>query len=322
MNTCSRRAPLRAAPLRSTAWRSPRSCWRSSPGCCWGCCSRRRRPTSAPVAAPVEEPAGEAAPPSSVEVIDALPVAIAVVAGDDRVVLANRSAVELGVVRGERLIVPELRRLVQDVRRGGEAQEVEVEPARTRLVRVPEAVRVRVAPVLGAGGHVAMAVEDVTESRRVDAVRRDFVANVSHELKTPVGAMSLLAEAMLDASEDPSAVRRFAGRLQHEAGRLARLVQELIDLSRLQGAEPLPDQELVAVDRVRRRGGRPGTHGGGRARHRAGARRRARADGLRLGEPARDRRRQPHRERRALQPGAHPRRRRRARARRRRRGDR
>jgi two-component system sensor histidine kinase SenX3 len=117
-------------------------------------------------------------------------------------------------------------------------------------VRLPEAVRVRVAPVGGAGKHVALLVEDVTEARRVDDVRRDFVANVSHELKTPVGAMSLLAEAMQDASNDPQAVRRFAGRLQHEAGRLARLVQELIDLSRLQGADPLPEQDLVPVDKV------------------------------------------------------------------------
>jgi two-component system sensor histidine kinase SenX3 len=188
--------------------------------------------------------------PSSVEVIDALPAAVAVLAADDSVVLANRSAVELGVVRGARLLVPELRRLAHDVRRSGQSQEVEVEPERTRLVRLPDAVRVRVAPVEGAGGHVALLVEDVTEARRVDAVRRDFVANVSHELKTPVGAMSLLAEALLDASEDPAAVRRFGGRLQHEAGRLGRLVQELIDLSRLQGGDPLPEQQLVAVDTV------------------------------------------------------------------------
>ena len=207
----------------------------------------RRRPDDRP-AAQAEPPLPSAAP-SSVQVIDALPVAVAVLAADDSVVLANRSAVELGVVRGQRLLVAELRRLAHDVRRTGELQEVEVEPERTRLVRLPEAVRVRLAPV-GERGHVAMLLEDVTEARRVEAVRRDFVANVSHELKTPVGAMSLLAEAMLDASEDPSAVRRFAGRLQHEAGRLARLVQELIDLSRLQGADPLPEQDLIAVDKV------------------------------------------------------------------------
>ena len=210
-----------------------------------GLVRRRNRSDPEPRAA-VEVDSG----PSSVQVIDALPVAVAVLAADDTVVLANRSAVELGVVRGNRLLVAELRRLASDVRRSREAQEVEVEPARGRLVRLPDAVRVRVVPVGDAEGHVALLVEDVTEARRVEAVRRDFVANVSHELKTPVGAMSLLAEAMLDASEDPTAVRRFAGRLQHEAGRLARLVQELIDLSRLQGADPLPEQALVPVDKV------------------------------------------------------------------------
>jgi two-component system sensor histidine kinase SenX3 len=153
------------------------------------------------------------------------------------------------VIRGDRLVVAELRRLVSDVRRTAVAQEVEVEPTAARFGRFPEAVRVRLAPV-GRDGHVAMLVEDVTETRRVEAVRRDFVANVSHELKTPVGAMALLSEALQDASHDPEAVRRFAGRVQHEAGRLGRLVQELIDLSRLQGADPLPEATVVPVDQV------------------------------------------------------------------------
>nr|MDP9496486.1 ATP-binding protein [Actinomycetota bacterium] len=88
------------------------------------------------------------------------------------------------------------------------------------------------------------------EARRVEAVRHDFVANVSHELKTPVGALSLLAEALQDAADDPAATRRFAGRVQHEVERLSRLVQELLDLSRLQGGEPLPDPVPVSVDEV------------------------------------------------------------------------
>jgi len=208
----------------------------------------RSRSRAAPALAAVPTRT-EPVPPSSVEVIDALPVAVAVLDAEDAVVLANRSAVELGVVRGGRVVVAELRRLVRDVRRTHAPQEVEVELAVARLVRVPEAVRVRLVPV-GELGHVALLVEDVTETRRVEAVRRDFVANVSHELKTPVGAMALLAEALQDASEDPEAVRRFAGRVQHEAGRLGRLVQELIDLSRLQGADPLPSPTLVPVDRV------------------------------------------------------------------------
>ena len=205
-----------------------------------------RRP---PAQVPSVAPDAVSRIPSPVEVVHALPVAVAVLDGQDDVVLANSTAVRLGVVRDDRVPAAELRRLVRDTRRSGTAHEAELELAAARLGRVPEAVRVRSAPV-GGLGHVALLVEDVTEARRVEAVRRDFVANVGHELKTPVGAMSLLAEALQDASEDPAAVRRFAGRVRHEADRLARLVQELIDLSRLQGADPLPAPEPVAVDRV------------------------------------------------------------------------
>ena len=93
-------------------------------------------------------------------------------------------------------------------------------------------------------------VEDLTEARRIEAVRRDFVANVSHELKTPVGALSLLSEAVMDAADDPEAVARFAGRMQIEATRLTSLVQEIIDLSRVQNDDPLEDAEPVAVDEL------------------------------------------------------------------------
>jgi two-component system sensor histidine kinase SenX3 len=111
------------------------------------------------------------------------------------------------------------------------------------------------------GGFVAVEAADVTESHRVARVRRDFVANVSHELKTPIGALQLLAEALLDAtdpsdlgspdpSEDVAAARRFAERIQHESTRLGRLVNELLELTRLQGAEPLPAPDAVALDWV------------------------------------------------------------------------
>jgi two-component system sensor histidine kinase SenX3 len=92
--------------------------------------------------------------------------------------------------------------------------------------------------------------EDQTESRRVEEVRRDFVANTSHELKTPVGALALLAETVEDAADDPEAVRRFAGRMRHEAARLTNLVQDLITLSRIQAAEPVPDPTPVNLDAV------------------------------------------------------------------------
>ena len=93
-------------------------------------------------------------------------------------------------------------------------------------------------------------VDDQSEHARMEATRRDFVANVSHELKTPVGAMGVLAEALLASADDPETVRRFAEKMVAESNRLANMVGELIDLSRLQGAEPLPDLEAVDVDTV------------------------------------------------------------------------
>jgi two-component system sensor histidine kinase SenX3 len=172
-----------------------------------------------------------------------------VVDASGEVVLANAAARTMGVVRGGRLSVDELRRLADLARAEDEQRQVVVDLPGGRLGREPAAVVAHVAP-LDEEGHVALLLEDVTESRRLEAVRRDFVANVSHELKTPVGALSLLAEAVADAADEPAEVRRFARRMQHEGTRLGRLVTELIELSRLQGADPLPTSRMVSVERV------------------------------------------------------------------------
>jgi two-component system, OmpR family, sensor histidine kinase SenX3 len=100
------------------------------------------------------------------------------------------------------------------------------------------------------GGLILLLAEDQTESRRVDEIRRDFVANISHELKTPVGALALLAETVEEAADDPEAVLRFAGRMRQEAARLTDLVQDLIMLSRIQAAEPVPAPRPVLLDDV------------------------------------------------------------------------
>jgi two-component system sensor histidine kinase SenX3 len=206
-------------------------------------------------AAPPAPPGPAPAPPPEAgaswlsDVLHVLRGGAVVLGPADEVVLANPAARALGLVRDRRLAVPDLVRLARDCRADGEQRVVEIDlPGRGRVAEAT-AVRARIARAAD-GKHVTLLAEDVSEARRVDAVRRDFVANVSHELKTPVGAMSLLAEALLDAADEPEAVRRFAGRVQHESARLTRLVQELIDLSRLQGAEPLRAAEPVRVDAV------------------------------------------------------------------------
>jgi two-component system sensor histidine kinase SenX3 len=163
----------------------------------------------------------------------------------DRVVRSSPSALPYGLIRGNRLRVDSLLLLARQVRRDGEVREVEIEVPRGHRGTELVILDVRLAPL---GDQVLLLAEDQTAVRRLDAVRRDFVANVSHELKTPVGALSLLGEAVLGSADDPQAVRRFATRMQHESNRLTLMVQDLIALSRLQSNDPLRQARVVNVD--------------------------------------------------------------------------
>jgi two-component system sensor histidine kinase SenX3 len=186
-------------------------------------------------------------------VLSVLSSSAVVLDNEDRVLRASAAARAFGIVKGDRLMVSELLALARQVRRDGEIREGEFEVHVPRFGGRTTSFAVRVAPLsgtLGGGGLVLVLAEDQTESRRVEEVRRDFVANVSHELKTPVGALALLAETIEDAADDAEAVRRFAGRMRHEAARLTSLVQDLITLSRIQAAEPIPDPKPVDVDMV------------------------------------------------------------------------
>ncbi|HEU5034320.1 MAG TPA: ATP-binding protein [Mycobacteriales bacterium] len=179
--------------------------------------------------------------------LDEISVAVLALRGDE-LSYANAAAHRLGVVRGAFLVVPEIRKLARLVRRDGVRRELDLSlPAPDLgLGRVP----VHAELFLLGGDEVGVVVADQTEVARVEAVRRDFVANVSHEVKTPVGAISVLAEAVREARDDPVAVAHFADRIAAETARLSRLVQELLDLSRVQGGEPLPELRAVPVDRV------------------------------------------------------------------------
>ncbi|MFC8197511.1 sensor histidine kinase [Streptomyces sp. NPDC057298] len=188
-------------------------------------------------------------PPGVDTVLSVLRSSAVVLDEADAVVKASSAAYALGLVRGGKLAVEPMIQMARDTRRDGEIRQVELDLPRRGTGRGDAlAVSARVAPL--GSRLVLLLVEDLTEARRIEAVRRDFVANVSHELKTPVGALSLLSEAVMGASDDPEAVERFAGRMQIEATRLTNLVQELIDLSRVQNDDPLEDAEPVRVDEL------------------------------------------------------------------------
>jgi two-component system sensor histidine kinase SenX3 len=162
------------------------------------------------------------------------------------VVLHNPRAVVLGVVRNNQPD-PRVRAAAELVRQQGRTMEVDLSPLEAHG-RGPAAVRAEVRPL--ADRFTVVDAADESEAVRLEATRRDFVANVSHELKTPVGALALLAEAVLDAADEPTEVRRFSAKIVREATRLGTLVSELIALSRLQGAERLPELAPVDVDEV------------------------------------------------------------------------
>ncbi len=167
------------------------------------------------------------------------------------VLVSNPRAVELGVVRAG-MIDHRIGDEVGRARVAGEPIDVElgtIEPHPDLIgSRRPSAVQAVVRSTND--GYVVVSAADETEALRLESVRRDFVANVSHELKTPVAAIGLLAEAVLDGYDEPEHVEKFAEKLLLESVRLGALVNELITLSRLQGADPLPDLAVLEVDAV------------------------------------------------------------------------
>jgi signal transduction histidine kinase len=173
-----------------------------------------------------------------VEVLDSLPAAV-VLFGDGAVVYANPAAAALlgdEVAAGaplEALGSPELAGAVRETTETGRPLNIDVSRAGRQLA-------VRTAAT--AGGEVALTLSDLTELRRVEALRRDFVTNASHELKTPVAGIQALAESLELAMErSPERAATMVGRLQVEAKRLSQLVRDLLDLTRLEDADATAD---------------------------------------------------------------------------------
>lgn len=182
------------------------------------------------------------------QIIDALESGGVVLDPSNNVIKASPGALALGLVWNQGLVHPELIALIDMVRRSGEPMSREIELPRGPLGEANVYLFVRVMRL--GSRYVLLLAEDRTEGYKLEAVRRDFVENISHELKTPIGAVSILAEALQAAAKEPDQVKRFAKRLTKESERLTRITQELIELSRLQAADALSKPEPVEIDRV------------------------------------------------------------------------
>ncbi|MBG6183324.1 two-component system sensor histidine kinase SenX3 [Arthrobacter sp. CAN_A214] len=187
-------------------------------------------------------------PDGAAEVLSIIGRAYVIVDAIDGVVRASPAAYAFGLVRGHTVVHAELLALTSRVRRDGVIEQKQLELPRGPLGQGSIVIQVRVA-ALGTE-YILILADDRTEITRTEEIRNDFVANVSHELKTPVGAISLLAETIHEAAEDEVAVRRFAQRMHKESARLSALVQDIIELSRLQGADVVRRGKPVNINTV------------------------------------------------------------------------
>ncbi|MEJ8284096.1 two-component system sensor histidine kinase SenX3 [Curtobacterium sp. PvP017] len=164
------------------------------------------------------------------------------------VVAASPQALTVGLVVRRRLVHQELLDLVDRVRKSGEMGAEDLELPRGRHGELIGYLSFRAAQL--GNRYVLITADDLTESRRIDEVRRDFVANISHELKTPIGAIGLLSETLVLAADDPAHVKKFAAQLITESERLGALTKDIIELSRLQSVDALENSEETGVDKI------------------------------------------------------------------------
>jgi len=181
------------------------------------------------------------------QLMGALQAGAVVIRRDRRSAFSNQPAVALGIARPDGALNGDLADLAEEAWRRDEPLENEIAVQRG-VLRQPRYVHVRVTPV---DADVCLALaNDNTESRAAEQSRRDFAVNVSHELKTPIGALSLLAETIEEASDDPEVVRKFAKKMRKESRRLTKLIQEIIEITRLQGSGSVVDQDELHLDGV------------------------------------------------------------------------
>ena len=197
--------------------------------------SRRKR---------IESPAEVGISSGVIDLLKVIDAEYIILSSQDMVLENSQGILSLGILKEKRIGSQPIFNLVRAVRRSGKYQEETLELPRGPLGSGTRDLLVRVTP-LGSEGLLGVLIFDDSEFTRLNSMRRDFVANISHELKTPIGALSILAEAVLEGSNDPAAIKKFASRMQIEAVRLSDLVQEVINLSRLQDDDPLQDAEVL-----------------------------------------------------------------------------
>jgi two-component system sensor histidine kinase SenX3 len=181
------------------------------------------------------------------ELLEVLSAAALVLNPANLAVRATQGALAFGLLQNRSLTSADLVELVNKTRESNTIEALDTELT-IGLSKDKVYITARAANI--GEGNVLLIVDDRTEAKRLDDTRRDFIANISHELKTPIGAISLLAEALADAADDPEAVAKFSKSLGKESKRLSGLIKDVIQLSRIQSAEVVTNAEIVDLSTV------------------------------------------------------------------------
>ena len=186
---------------------------------------------------------------SAAELLEVLAPAGMVLNSANVIVRVTGGALATGLIDGRRLIHKKLNDLVSLARETEGIQVLDAELT-TKLKGIKLYISARAKSI--GEGNVLLIVDDRTESFRLDEMRKDFLANISHELKTPIGAVGLLSEAMENSLDQPEVMEKLVKNIRKEAKRLSALVKDIIQLSRIQGASTITTTEVVnLVDVVR-----------------------------------------------------------------------
>lgn len=182
------------------------------------------------------------------DVLEYLPDAAAIVDFNDNIIAYSSNCVPMGIVENDRLTTPELRALNREVHRLSKTQSRDVVITRLGSKFAEWEAHIQVSPI---DSELSLLIaRDLSEERRLNDVRRDFVVNISHELKTPVGALSLLSEAIQAAENDSVQINKFALRMQQEVKRLTNLISDLVSLSQVQSEHPMRNMTPVHVESI------------------------------------------------------------------------
>lgn len=185
---------------------------------------------------------------ASLAIAEAMDDIVLVISANDRVLFASEAARSLGLVQDDLVSKSQLKDWIARAREGSVIRNELLEVRRPLPGRGQVALGISIVELQE--GTVFLTGRDLTAAQRLEQVRRDFVANISHELKTPVGALSVLMEAVVEAGDDYATVNKFINRMQTEVLRLNNMVRDLVDLSRMQADDPLASPTAVPIDRV------------------------------------------------------------------------